>query len=879
MMRPSANRHRRARSFNASGCLLVALVVALMCGQSHGQGTMGAVPDPISSRDLSNYGNRLNLSSQQRQALDVYHDQYREEFRQLREGDIEKLMESQRGMQTSPFAVMNDRQRVVDALRDLETVMSKIKAVDNRFFDQVQSVLTEDQIAQMQGVRQARERARYQTGLSRMTTFVNPASRADLTTMVAELELSPDEKIALDPLMAQYEASLTAAARKLHEGASHMVLDALDKLQAQGLDEQAMRDPERRGQMWQAIRPIMSEVYAKLMEKATAVGELNRKNVRSFGQVLSPDNSRSLRDRYYRQAYPEASRGGVESLDRSFKVAQGFDELTDQQHEAIAALAEQFHASADRLTEQMVDLIDENRKTQSFFDFQREAREKFQQSLQELREKREALVKDSLESLRVALGPDLAERMNTRVAEADDDEDDHTEVGLVLGGPGAVAVSVRATAEAQTDELAPDPYLPGPISRRDLELYSARLDFTDDNKVILQSLHDDYQDKFNAIEQREYKAVKDAQTKLRTADPRGGPLPSAGNPEAVDELYRLRKSAIDAVKAVDASFFEDVQASLLDEAQAPKLQRLILARQRAIYNRTIETPDFLGSVRRGGRDGGREGNRDWRDSRAFRAGTDGGDSAEAGIDLAGLVDELKLVPNDPAALDATLLEYEKAATVAFQKSFEAGMTMQQSREKMFAQMARAVGEERGPGGPGGPGGGFRQMMEIEGRAAREARQAVVALNHQTLATLAPAFPEPAAAQLQQAYNKAAFANVYRDPDSAEPQITAALALTDLTDQQRSQVQQVALDFQSAYGQTCEKLIELSIAERRSNTGQSRDEGQQRDWQARQEQRRQREAIYFERDEVCEKALSKLRGILNEDQMNRLGGLKAQASSQ
>src|SRR5688572_20011445 len=281
MMCPSANRHRHARPFHASLCLLATLMVAVLCSQrAYGQGTMGAVADPISSRDLSNYGKRLNLSSQQRQALDVYHDQYREEFRQLREGDIEKLMESQRGMQTSPFAVMNDRQRVVDALRDLETVMSKIKSVDNRFFDQVQSILTEDQIAQMQGVRQARERARYQTGLSRMTTFVNPASRADLTTIIAELELSPDEKTALDPLIAQYEANLTAAARKLHEGASHMILDALDKLQAQGLDEQAMRDPERRGQAWQAIRPIMSEVYSNLLEKAATVGELNRKNVR-----------------------------------------------------------------------------------------------------------------------------------------------------------------------------------------------------------------------------------------------------------------------------------------------------------------------------------------------------------------------------------------------------------------------------------------------------------------------------------------------------------------------------------------------------------------------------------------------------------------------
>ena len=68
--------------------------------------------------------------------------------------------------------------------------------------------------------------------------------------------------------MASYENTLTSSARRLHEAAAKMVLDMLDQLQAMGFSEDAMRDQQRRGQMWSAIRDAWSQVNLQLLEKA-----------------------------------------------------------------------------------------------------------------------------------------------------------------------------------------------------------------------------------------------------------------------------------------------------------------------------------------------------------------------------------------------------------------------------------------------------------------------------------------------------------------------------------------------------------------------------------------------------------------------------------
>ncbi len=871
--------------------LVMALCLTVPALPAAAQGTMGTVPDPISSRELEGYADRLGLSPQQRQAVQSLHDQYREAFTQLRDTDIEKFLNDSKGLGggggMAAMGMMTDRKAVEKALKGLEDIHNKIKNVDNTLFDQMQPVLTEEQTAKMTQVRQARERVRYRSGLSRITAFMNPAAQVDLSEFVADLHLTPQEKEVVDPTIAQYESTLTSDARKLFESTSSMMLDALDQLQKQGMNEAAMRDPEQRGQLFQVIRTVMGDIQKKLAAKAGALSDLNRRTLRTVAPSLTPEHARDLRDQYYQRAYPEIS-AGKGTTARAFDIVLKFPELTDEQRQAITVMATEYFASLDRLAEQAMDAIDGNRSTQSFFDFDQESRRKFQEQLTALRDKRSTLNESSSTSLRAALTPELVELLNRKLAsngKQDDVESQTATLTLSAPGGGPGAISVARVAVSNTDLAAdtmPDPYVPGAISKRDVETIAKNLGLTSDEKNVLHSLHQDYMEKFNALEADEtngIKAVRESEKQLWAMDAATGQL-KPRTPEAIDHLYSLRRQVFDAVMALDQHFFDDASVAMA-ESNAPKLKRAAASRQRDLYVRVTSRSgngSFFGGQRGGGDRGPRGGGGPGGD-RGPRGGgpggpggaalrfIGGGESGESSLDLTSLVDSLPLSPSDQSQFDSTLTEYSTAALASLQKLYDATLKMGAAREKMTTQFSRGDGNREGRTSQ--VADSMRSMMENEGRASSDARKAFATLNKSTLDRLLPTLPSGQAQTLRQAYYKKAFPSVFNDPRSADPHLDAALTLGSLTDQQRSQIQEIAVEFHGQYDSLCEKLIEME-ANASDLTSPNRDPAV---WQTMQEQMRTREKIEFDRNDLNDKTLGKLRSALNEQQIQQLGGLQ------
>src|SRR5689334_22022010 len=85
-----------------SGLFIRAVVIILAAlslqTSANAQGTSGSLPDPINARDITGYAERLQLSAQQRQAVDSFHEQYKREFRALREGEIADFLKSMRDL-------------------------------------------------------------------------------------------------------------------------------------------------------------------------------------------------------------------------------------------------------------------------------------------------------------------------------------------------------------------------------------------------------------------------------------------------------------------------------------------------------------------------------------------------------------------------------------------------------------------------------------------------------------------------------------------------------------------------------------------------------------------------------------------------------------
>src|SRR5436190_13849746 len=76
---------------------LIISAVLSIAPVSWAQGTDGTLPERITNARLCVYADMLNLSPQQRQALEDAHKTYREKFEDLRNGPIEQWLEATRG--------------------------------------------------------------------------------------------------------------------------------------------------------------------------------------------------------------------------------------------------------------------------------------------------------------------------------------------------------------------------------------------------------------------------------------------------------------------------------------------------------------------------------------------------------------------------------------------------------------------------------------------------------------------------------------------------------------------------------------------------------------------------------------------------------------
>lgn len=161
------------------------------------------------------------------------------------------------------------------------------------------------------------------------------------------------------------------------------------------------------------------------------------------------------------------------------------------------------------------------------------------------------------------------------------------------------------------------------------------------------------------------------------------------------------------------------------------------------------------------------------------------------------------------------------------------------------------------------------MFSGDDSASRTARQALIDLNQQTLDRLKASLTDVDADALTRAYDRKAWPDVFRDPASAEPQITAALALPDLSAPQRQSLQQIASEYRVAYDDICQAMIDLA---RTAPAMEGPGGGGGRDWQAFQERMRQSEKLNFDREDLNVKTIERLKLALTDEQVARIGGL-------
>jgi hypothetical protein len=800
------------------GLLLTAMI--LMTAPAGAQGTSGAFAGPISSRQLMRYAQRLHLSEEQRQALESIHDEYKRQFRVLRDGEIAAFLKEQQSAQGG----IPRREVVEAALEDLDRLRTKIKALDERLFDRLLPILTDGQQSLVPRIRMARERQRYENP---QVAAIFGRGEVDLSEIFLDLDLPPAAIEAADPMIAQYERRLTTLMRKQAKALIYMTVDMMDALEERGFvdvsQEELMGDPELLRRLVDEMQVIWRELNVEVAEIAADIGQLNRRTCKNVAAVLPEAPARSLRNAYYRQSYRQLAPLVGLSDQNWMAGALELDDLSDEQRQALAAAAADYQGRVDRLLDDGVELVEGYWRDFSPFEVDQDKANAFQAAFGKLLTRGRELESETTASLEQALGKEALAEIRQAAA-------------TVGASPSAPAAGEPATAQAgQPEEFlwSGDRFLPPRIGRRDINGYAEKLGFDQGLRDVLSALHADYVEQFEQLEI--IKTLRQANRDLWQRDAETGVTTPPTN-EMIEEIYQLRRRAIETITEVDAAFFDSV-ATVAGKEQENRVDRL----RRDRLRRT-----FAGSA-----------------TGQYTIGRDR--SSEAGIDVAAVAASRDLSVEEMKRIEKILDAYRDNTIPAFRQRLEAQLNMQQVSDGWAADVQAAVAED--VAAVVALQQRYQTIMEEPTTALEKAEAAIIALNRRTLDEVLAALPREASRAVSQAYDRAAFPTIFEDPAAVDRHLTAAMELDDLSLDQRGQLEELAASYRPEYERLSRAMCEQVGPSSANVVGFDAEDF--RKWQAQQQKMAR---LRYDRSELNARAISRLKAILREDQIQRIGGL-------
>ncbi|MCP3904503.1 MAG: hypothetical protein GY715_12820 [Planctomycetes bacterium] len=819
--------------------MLIALAAA-PAPAAFAQGTGNTLPDPITGANLTIYAQRLELSPQQRLAIDAPHETYLAAFAELREREIEKFLGDSSNLMRR-FWSSPDSREVRSALNDYDRLRGRIKALDEQLFGEIQVFLSEDQIELMPIVRQRRERTRMRSGLSRAATSANAASRTDLSVILDGIEVPPPARRAVEPLVNEYERRLTAGMRKVTTEARRMIIDVVKQLE----DHMAEESNSRRRQ-WSFIAEIWSEEAKDVNDAAADISDLNWRSLRDIAQLLPAEPAVLVRRAYLARAYSELGVSKTQALDRYDLALR--TRLDDDLRGSILAARTDFRGRNDRIVDEMVEITRRQRRESTLGGFggRRQASPETKERLGALGTRRSEVMAEAAALLVALLGEE-------RVAALGDDSaapaDGAGTAGAAIGS--GVAAGARATAANAAPHLlgtkappdpgeryvGPDPFLPGPITAEEMKWYATLATMDGGDVAVLETLHDGYLERWEELSAGTVEAVTEAASRIARRS-RRDPEATPTTTDDVDRAYDLRRRAMSSIRSLDDAFFADVEIAILGDDASEDSLRLRRARDRIVY-------------RHGSTSSGRM--QRWRSTQRSRTGR------EAQIDLVLLAIDGLLDTAGRAKAAPALSEYERDLAETLKERYELRVERARTSDRLRVEYA---------GQRGGRARSAYSTALADASAQISKRLAAVDerltdLNRAGLAALAEALSPADSERVRARYRAAVHPEVYDDPRAVEPAFLAVFDLADLSDEQRVTVGEIFAEYRGTYGSVCSSMTDVLDEE------QIRGQGPER-WQRQAERRNRFDKLRFDRDELNDKTLRRLRAALTEEQLQRLG---------
>lgn len=779
-------RQRRPRLTRASALILMLLAMLPCAGvraQGFRSGVSTALPPPISSLELARFASMMNLTAEQLRAWSESHERYKAEWKALGDdgggGAIAAFIEARKAVEGTPFRAQPPKAAIDKWMNAHQTVFAAIATLDARLFDELVPILAEQQQPLLQRAKLSRERTRL-AGDELVAEWLNPNTKTDLCEVFATVEakagdgLSADDKAALWASLDDYQAQWVGKLRGLQSSARGMYRDWRTLLDERGVAVDAADVVNRETldmQVFQQISKSWYEVNLKVKPRLNELTTFNRSRAKAIAASLPPQAADRFMRGFFDIAYPDSPADRLKSMERKIFQSMGTKGLTVDERSALQALMAQCRAAVRSISERAADLADQQlelqrpNSTMQNLELDKARMDMFASAEQ---------TQDQLEeSLKDVLGPERAKghakagRESTmRDMIRKSGVSDAAEVERLMAElreSGSVRIGQRGGYDGPIpDVIAPD----------DIEAIIKTQALPPDDESILRELYGQYF--------RQYRKRFDGHADTMNAfalggwsmrdDGQGGKKMGMASPEDVEKAKAAEVSAIAALRQLDAAFFDDAQAAVAPDAEA--LWRARLARDWATLAR-----------------GSRRGNEELR-------------TFEASVPLIVIVNGLPLSKEETTAADANFraraAEFRAAATA----QFEANRTAWYAR-----QLAFGLAEGPTPAAKDVVDAQEQKAITLE-KASGERRLALAALIRAMLGELAAALPAHAQA-LQDGYERTAFPHVFEDRTSPGDALAKALALEDLADPQRAEIEAAAAKYRPAYRDVCARMIEVN----------------------------------------------------------------------
>ena len=855
------------------------------------QGTFGMFPDPISHSELMEYADLLELSSDQRASLEGPHDLYLASMRDIRANDISDAMGD---MMTFAGTVPDVEQFEKFQLKQRK-VNEKIARQESEFFDSIVAILTDEQLGSIERVRHRRERVRLGSILKSGNMMMPMASTVDLISIVRIVSIKDADRLALEPVLADYEASLTKQFRRLwvvSQESNKAIVEVLSTVDMPDFEGDVSRESIE--QFMTTLQKTSQAIHDEYTSDFSRINEINEGAVRRIQEVIPGPTANRIRFIYVGRAHS----GVIGTENRVYDEllrAMAVKDLEPDMRAQVEALASDFVASSNTAIDRMV-RVEKKTGSESQFDwFGSTEPSEEQDQLRKMRAAQNEYNDQVLVDLKTVLGDRWDDFKRGKVRTLGKQQMEALQFGepgvVVMGstdGSGEVMIATESISvegehihdsagpiviEGSIEMEAPErgayedadvsprnrgsgggpslsdigAILPQPISRQDVGRLIKAMALSEIERDLVQGLYSDYRDEFDDYRNKEVMPFAGRLIGIGMAL-RGGNIPSE---DELRRLFREGRIAFDGMILVDQVFFENVSTVLGVDPGHFSLRQAQLRRGFSLY-----LPDKL-----------TEGLR--------LNGMGFAGSAEFAVNLADVLAELDLSDQERSELEKPLLVYHEemglTVTMAWNDLLDSIVELLiLARDVLFENMDELEGEPS----PMMMASVFLENQDELSKLldnATAALKSLSAVNVRHVEEISQSLPPNQREIFLQQYKKTAFPHVYSHLErGVYATMMRAQSLESLASEQRSKLGDLIAEYNAKDGVICEEMIELH---RRGSPmpmgGLLGAAGANDGIQGFMEYEQSRQQLVFERKNLDQRTTDSLKKILNDAQRQQL----------